>query len=154
PAMIVLVLGATGWAGIARLARARTLGVAGEDYVLAARALGASSLRVVGRHVLPALAPTLLVIGSHAAGQMILAEAVLSYLTVGVEPPHPSWGRMLHEAESYLTVAPWLLAAPGLAILLAVLGFTRVGDGLRDALDVRLARPAPHRFRFLVDVAA
>ncbi|MBI4701719.1 MAG: ABC transporter permease subunit [Deltaproteobacteria bacterium] len=139
---VVLVLGLTGWTGIARVVRAKTMQVVRLDYVSAATALGASHARILWRHVLPALLPTLLVIGTQAVASMILAEAVLSYLTVGLQPPQATWGRMLHEAEGYLGVRFALVAAPGLAIMLAVLGFARVGDGLRDAL---LAQDAPRR---------
>lgn len=131
---VTLVLGLTAWPGLARLVRVRTLQILDAEYVVAARAVGASRSFVARRHVLPGLRPTLLVLGSHAAGQMILAEAVLSYLTVGVAPPTATWGRMLHEAEGAISTAPWLLAAPGLAILLTSLGFTRLGEGLRDVL--------------------
>ena len=134
---VTLVLGLTSWTGMARVVRAKTLEVKQHQYVSAAVALGAGGWHIVRRHILPAITPILLVIGSQAVAQMILAEAVLSYLTVGIEPPHPTWGRMLHEAESYLGTTPLLVAAPGLAILLAVLGFARLGDGLRDAIDPR-----------------
>lgn len=131
---VLLILGLTGWTGVSRIVRAKTMQLEQADYVSAAVALGASTWRVVWRHVLPGVTPTLLVIGSHAIAQMILAEAVLSYLTVGIHPPQATWGRMLHEAEGYLSLRPTLVAVPGFAILLSVLGFTRLGDGLRDAL--------------------
>ncbi|MFO0757647.1 MAG: ABC transporter substrate-binding protein [Byssovorax sp.] len=134
---ILLVLALGGWTGTARLVRARTMQIKGLDYVLAARALGAGSLRIVRRHVLPGVSGMLIVLGTSAVAQMILAEAVLGYLTLGVQPPRATWGRMLHEAEPYLTTKLSLLAAPGAAILLAVLGFNRLGEGLRDALDPR-----------------
>ncbi|MSP25467.1 MAG: ABC transporter permease subunit [Myxococcales bacterium] len=138
---VTLVLGLTSWVGIARLVREKTIAVRGADYITLARALGASEFRIIARHLLPAIAGTLLVVGSHAIAQMILAEAVLGYLTVGIAPPEPTWGRMLQEVEHYLSVAPLLVAAPALAILVAALGFTRVGDGLAAALAPRIARP-------------
>lgn len=128
---MVAILGLTSWPGLARAVRAKTLVVHNSTYVMAARGLGASPSRLFSRHLLPAVAPLLLVVGSHAAGQMVMAEAVLSYLTVGIAPPDATWGRMLHEAESHLGVAPRLLAAPGVCILVTVLGFTRLGEGLR-----------------------
>jgi ABC-type dipeptide/oligopeptide/nickel transport system permease subunit/ABC-type transport system substrate-binding protein len=131
---VLLVLGCAGWTGAARLVRARTLQIRTLDYVAAARALGAGPLRIVTRHVLPNLAGALVVVAGAGVAQMILAEAVLGYLTVGVPPPRATWGRMLHEAEPFIATRPALLAAPGFAILLAVLGWNRVGDGLRDAL--------------------
>ncbi len=131
---VLLILGGAGWTGTARLVRARTLQIRALDYVAAARALGAGPVRIVARHVLPNLAGALVVVATSSVAQMILAEAVLGYLTVGVPPPRATWGRMLHEAEPFFGTRPALLAIPGFAILLAVLGFNRVGDGLRDAL--------------------
>ncbi|AUX22887.1 peptide ABC transporter permease [Sorangium cellulosum] len=131
----LLVLGLTGWTGAARLVRAKTIELAQRDFVASARALGAGPLHVVRRHILPNVGGTLLALATVSAGQMLLAEAALGYLGVGVQPPTATWGRMLHEAEPYLGVKPLLVAAPGFAILLAVLGFHRVGEGLRDALD-------------------
>ncbi|WP_437682926.1 ABC transporter substrate-binding protein [Sorangium sp. So ce131] len=132
---ILLVFGLTGWTAAARVVRAKTVELAQRDFVAAARALGAGPLHLVRRHVLPNVAGALLALAILGAGQMILAEAALSYLGVGVQPPTATWGRMLHEAEPYLGAKPLLVAAPGFAILLAVLGFHRVGEGLRDALD-------------------
>ncbi len=134
---LLLVLGLTGWTGTARLVRARTMQIRELDFVTAARALGAGPLRIVTRHVLPNVAGTLIVVATTSVAQMILAEAVLGYLTLGVQPPRPTWGRMLHEAEHYLGTRLFLVAAPGFAILVAALAFTRVGEGLRDALDPR-----------------
>lgn len=131
---VLLVLGLIGWTGTARLTRARTMEIRALDYVAAARALGAGPIRVVARHVLPNVSGVLLVVATTSVGQMILAEAVLGYLTVGIQPPQATWGRMLHEAEPYLGTQLSLVAAPGFAILLSVLGFSRLGDGLRDAL--------------------
>ena len=151
---VILILGITSWTGIARVARAKTLQTMSLLYVQASHALGAGPLHVIRKHILPAIAPTMLVIGSQAIAGMILAEAVLSYLTVGIEPPHATWGRMLHEAETYIGAEPLLVAAPGLAILIAVLGFTRLGDGLADALDTRSSEPPKRaqRWRYLADV--
>jgi ABC-type dipeptide/oligopeptide/nickel transport system permease subunit/ABC-type transport system substrate-binding protein len=151
---VTLVLGATSWTGVARVVRAKALQAKTQDYVAASVALGASGAHIVRRHLLSAVSPTLWVIGSQAMGQMILAEAVLGYLTVGLEPPDPTWGRMLHEAEPYLSAQPLLVAAPGIAILLAVLGFARVGDGLSEAIEPKTKGPIlMRRFRFLSDVA-
>ncbi len=132
--------------------RAETIALRSRAYVMAAQALGASHARVILQHILPGLRATLLVVGSHAAAQMILAEAVLSYLTVGIAPPTPTWGRMLHEVEHYIGSAPHLLAAPAIAILFSVLSFTRLGDGLRDAYQPQRAPLRGHRARLLVDV--
>ncbi|EYF07805.1 ABC transporter substrate-binding protein [Chondromyces apiculatus] len=137
---LTLVLGLTSWTLTARLVRARTMEVTRQDFVEAARALGAGPLHVVRRHVLPNVAGTLATLGSFGVGQMILAEAALGYLGVGVSPPTPTWGRMLFEAEPSLAVRPFLGAAPALAILLNVLAWNRIGAGLQRALDP--ARPA------------
>ncbi len=140
PATIALILGVTSWVGMARLVRARTLEIKRRDYILAARALGVRESAIVGRHVLASLRGTLLVLGSQAVGQLVLAEAVLGYLTVGVGPPQASFGRMLQEAEHYLGAQPLLVGAPAFAIVLTVFGFTRVADGLGDALAEKSLR--------------
>ncbi len=142
---ILLVLGLTGWTGAARLVRAKTIELGQRDFVAAARALGAGPLHVARRHVLPNVAGTLLVLATMGVGHMILAEAALGYLGVGVQPPTPTWGRMLFEAEPYLGARPSLVAAPGFAILLSVLAWNRVGEGLRDAIDAGAALAAPRR---------
>lgn len=136
---IFLTLGLTGWLGVARIVRAKTLQVRELDYVLAARSLGQSTPRILLRHVLPNIAGPIVVIATILVAQMILAESVLSYLGAGIAPPAPTWGRMLFEGQDYLTAAPWISGAPGAAILAAVLGFNLLGEGLRDALDPQKA---------------
>jgi ABC-type dipeptide/oligopeptide/nickel transport system permease subunit len=132
---ILLVLGLTGWLGTARVVRARTIQIRDLDYILASRALGQRTWRILFRHILPNVSGVLIIVGTISIAQMILAESVLSYLNLGVAPPTPTWGRMLLEGQSGYMTAPWLLVAPGAAILLAVLGFNLLGEGLRDALD-------------------
>jgi ABC-type dipeptide/oligopeptide/nickel transport system permease subunit len=132
---IFLTLGLTGWLGIARVLRAKTMQVRVQEYVLASRALGQSTARVMLRHVLPNIAGPLVVTATVQVAQMIVADSVLSYLGVGISPPTPTWGRMLFEGQDYYQAAPWLVVAPGAAILLAVWGFNMLGEGLRDALD-------------------
>ncbi len=132
---ILGILGLTGWLGTARVIRAKTMVVRNLDFVVAARALGASSPAVLWRHVLPNVAGPLIVIGTISVAQMIVAESVLGYLGVGIAPPTATWGRMLFEGQDYYLAAPWMVLAPALAILLAVLGFNLLGEGLRDALD-------------------
>jgi ABC-type dipeptide/oligopeptide/nickel transport system permease subunit len=132
---ILLTLGLTGWLGIARLVRAKTMQVRSLEYVTASRALGQTTLLVVLRHVLPNVAGTLVVVGTVQTAQMIVADAALSFLGVGIAPPTPTWGRMLFEGKDYYLTAPWLVAGPGVVILLAVWGFNMMGEGLRDALD-------------------
>src|SRR5271165_5945259 len=120
-----------------RVARAATLDAASNDYVEAARALGNPPWRVAMRHVLPNIVPPVLVQGTLAIAAAIIAEASLSFLGLGQQPPDPSWGSMLNSAQRFLSQAPWLAVFPGLAIFLCVLSFNLVGDGLRDALDPR-----------------
>jgi peptide/nickel transport system permease protein len=120
-----------------RVARAATLDASSNEYVEAARAIGNPGWRVAVRHVLPNIVPPVLVQGTLAIAAAIIAEASLSFLGLGQQPPDPSWGSMLNSAQRFLTQAPWLAVFPGLAIFLCVLSFNLVGDGLRDALDPR-----------------
>lgn len=132
---IVLILGLTGWLGTSRLVRAKTIQVRGLDFVTASKALGQHPLAVASRHVLPNIAGPVIVTASASVASMILAESVLSYLSVGIQPPTATWGRMLREGQTFFTADPRLVAVPGLAILAAVLAFNLLGEGLRDALD-------------------
>ena len=118
-----------------RLTRGQVLAVKSEDYVEAARAVGNPAWRVAVRHILPNILPALLVQATVAIAAAIIAEASLSFLGLGQQPPAPSWGSMLNVAQRFLTNAPWIAIWPGLAIFLSVLGFNLLGDGLRDALD-------------------
>ena len=120
-----------------RVSRAATLEVVSNDYIDGARAVGTSSLRIALRHVLPNIIPPVLVQGTLAIATAIIAEASLSFLGLGQQPPEPSWGSMLNAAQRFLTQAPWLAIFPGLAIFLCVLSFNLLGDGLRDVLDPR-----------------
>jgi peptide/nickel transport system permease protein len=120
-----------------RVARAATLDAASNEYVEAARALGNPAWRVAVRHVLPNIVPPVLVQGTLAIAAAIIAEASLSFLGLGQQPPAPSWGSMLNAAQRFLSQAPWLAVFPGLVIFLVVLSFNLVGDGLRDAVDPR-----------------
>ena len=120
-----------------RVARAATLDASSNEYVEAARAIGNPGWRVAVRHILPNIVPPVLVQGTLAIAAAIIAEASLSFLGLGQQPPEPSWGSMLNSAQRFLEQAPWLAVFPGLAIFLVVLSFNLVGDGLRDALDPR-----------------
>ena len=124
----------------ARITRAAAAGVWSRDYVLAARACGKGAMSITLHHVLPNIAATLIVQATIQFAVAILAEAALSYLGLGTQPPEPSWGRMLNEAQQMLFQAPQLAVYPGVAIALAVLGLNLMGDGLRDLLDPKLAR--------------
>ena len=120
-----------------RLTRGTALAVKAEDYVLAARAIGNSASRIALRHVLPNIVPPLLVQATLAIAAAVIAEASLSFLGLGQQPPQPSWGSMLNTAKNYIDNAAWMAIWPGLSIFLLVLSFNLVGDGLRDALDPR-----------------
>lgn len=136
---VVLALTLIGWVGYARLVRGQVLRVRELEYVQAARALGAGTPRILARHVVPAALPALIVQATLGMGGAILAEASLSFLGLGVQPPTPSWGTMLNDGRSHLLDAPHLTIFPGLAIAVLVLGFNFLGDGLRDALDPALS---------------
>jgi peptide/nickel transport system permease protein len=124
----------------ARLTRAVAMVVWEKEFIAAARASGIGELAITGRHVLPNILSPLLIQGTIQFAVAILAEAGLSYLGLGTQPPHPSWGRMLNEAQTFMDANPWMAIFPGLAIAWAVLGFNLLGDGLRDTLDPKMAR--------------
>jgi len=137
---VVLALTLIGWVSYARLIRGQVLRVRELEYVQAARALGAATPRILARHIVPATLPALIVQATLGMGGAILAEASLSFLGLGVQPPTPSWGTMLNYGRSHLLDAPHLTIFPGLAIAVLVLGFNFLGDGLRDALDPTMSQ--------------
>lgn len=137
--VLALVIGATGWFGTCRLVRGEVSRLRHEPFVLAAKALGASPARIVFRHLLPNVAGPVIVAGTLAVGDVILLEAGLSFLGLGVQPPTPSWGGMILEARPLLLSAPWTALFPGLAILAAVLSASLLGEALRAAWDPRTA---------------
>lgn len=136
-ANVVLALSLIGWTGYARLVRAEVIAVAARDHVEAARALGVPPLDLVVRHVIPLVTAPVLVQATFGMAGAIVAEASLSFLGLGVQPPTPSWGAMVNEGRTFLLVAPHLVVYPGIAIFVTVLGLNTLGDGLRDFLDVR-----------------
>jgi peptide/nickel transport system permease protein len=133
----MIAIGITATPIFVRLTRAQVMNVKVEDYVEAARAIGNPSWRIALFHILPNILPALLVQATLSIAAAIIAEAALSFLGLGQQPPAPSWGSMLNAAQRFLTQAPWMAIWPGLAIFLTVLSFNLVGDGLRDALDPR-----------------
>jgi peptide/nickel transport system permease protein len=135
---IMVIIGLTGWMGVARLVRAEFLTLRERDFVLAARAIGASDARIIFRHILPSALSPVLVSATLGVAGAILTESALSFLGIGVQPPTPSWGNMLIVGKQTLGTAWWLSAFPGLAILLTVLGYNLLGEGIRDALDPRI----------------
>jgi len=136
--IIMLVIGATSWMGVARLIRAEFLSLKRREFVLAARAAGAGDYRIIFMHILPnALAP-ILVYATLGIASAILIESSLSFLGIGVQPPTPSWGNILTEGKDNIEIAWWLSLFPGFAILITVLGYNLLGEGIRDSLDPRL----------------
>lgn len=138
---VIVTIGVVGWAGMARLVRGQVLVVREAEYVQAERALGAGDARILLRHVLPNVVAPVVIAATLGVAGAIMAEAALSFLGLGVQPPTPSWGAMIADGRdlSQLRNAPWTSLAPGLAIGAAVLGFNLLGDALRDALDPRAA---------------
>jgi peptide/nickel transport system permease protein len=137
---IMVVIGVTSWMGVARLVRGEFLALRESDYVVAARALGVPAARIIFRHILPnAMAPVYVsaILGIAAA---VLVESSLSFLGLGVQPPTPSWGNILTDGKANIEIAWWLSCFPGVAILVTVLGYNLLGEGLRDALDPRLKK--------------
>jgi peptide/nickel transport system permease protein len=135
---IILSLSAAGWVVYARVVRGEVLSIKQRDYVHAAAALGVGRGRLLFRHVLPNVAPSIIVVASLQFSQFIVAEAAISFLGFGVQPPMPAWGSMLSESRDFLYVAWWLAAFPGIALALTALGVNLLGDWLRDTLDPKL----------------
>ncbi len=135
---IMAVIGLTGWMGVARLVRAETLSLKERDFVAAARAQGAGDARIIFRHILPNTLAPILVAATLGVAGAILTESALSFLGIGVQPPTPSWGNILTVGKNYIEFAWWLSLFPGLAILITVLGYNLLGEGIRDAVDPRL----------------
>jgi len=132
---LVIAIGATSWMGLARLVRAELMAIREQAYVEAARALGARPLRLLARHALPHLLPSVLVNLTFGIGTAILMESALSFIGLGIQPPSASWGNMLTNAQSYLYASPWLAVYPGLLILITVVAVNVLGDALRDATE-------------------
>ena len=135
---IILSLSAAGWVVYARVVRGEVLSVKQREYVQAAAALGVGRMRLLFRHVLPNVAPSIIVVASLQFSQFVVAEAAISFLGFGVQPPTPAWGSMLSESRDFLYVAWWLAAFPGAALAVTALGVNLVGDWLRDSLDPKL----------------
>ena len=133
--IVILVIAFVNWVQIARVIYAETVSLSEREYIEAARALGAGTGRILFRHLLPHLVPTVIVYATLGIATTVLLESMLSFLGRGVQPPTPAWGMMIFESQSYFLNAPWLVFIPGAAILILALSFNLVGDGLRDALD-------------------
>lgn len=133
--IVAMVIAMVNWAQAARVIYTETASLATRDFIAAERTLGASQGRILFRHILPHLAPTIIVWGTLGVSTTVLLEATLSFLGVGVQPPTPSWGNIIFENQTYFQAAPWLVFIPGAAIILLALAFNLVGDALRDELD-------------------
>lgn len=136
PAAITAIIAATAWMEVARIVEAQTRSLREREYCQAARIFGASNYHIIVREILPNAAAPIIVAATLTVARAILAEAYISFLGYGIQPPLPSWGNMLNSAQQYLATAPWLAIFPGLAIVMAVCSFNFLGDGLRDALDI------------------
>lgn len=135
---IMIVIGLTSWMGITRLVRADFISLKERDFVQAARVIGASDMRIIFRHILPNAMASVLVAATLGVAGAILTESALSFLGIGVQPPTPSWGNILTAGKNNIDIAWWLSLYPGLAILITVLGYNLLGEGIRDSLDPRL----------------
>ena len=137
---IMIVIGLTGWMGVTRLVRADFISLRERDFIQAARVIGASDFRIIFLHILPNAMASVLVTATLGVAGAILTESALSFLGIGVQPPTPSWGNILTAGKDNIDIAWWLSFYPGLAILITVLGYNLLGEGIRDALDPRLRR--------------
>lgn len=135
---IMVVIGLTSWPGIARLVRGEFLKLRGQDFVLSGKVVGASSFRLIFRHILPNSLAPVLVSATFGVASAILVESSLSFLGFGVQPPTPSWGEILSQSRDFMDIAWWLALFPGLAIFLSITAYNLVGEGLRDAIDPRM----------------
>jgi peptide/nickel transport system permease protein len=138
PGTLAIIIAIVSWGGLARLLRADVLSIRQRDFILATRSIGASDLRIMLRHILPNVLPTMIVAGSLGVGAVILLEAALDFISLGIRAPDPSWGNMLFNAQSYFFHSIWLAVIPGLAIAVTVISANLLGNALRDALDPRL----------------
>lgn len=137
PMMITVIIAVTGWMEVARIVEAEVRSLKEREFVLAGRMLGLSRMHIMFREILPNVTGPIIVAATLTVARAILLEAYISFLGFGIQPPLPSWGNMLNGAQQYLASAPWLAIIPGIAITIAVSSFNFIGDGLRDALDVR-----------------
>ncbi len=139
-ATVTAIIGVTSWMDVTRMVRGQMLSLREQEFVTGARALGASAVRVMARHLLPNTGGIIAVAATLAVARAILLESYISFLGYGIQPPLASWGNMLNNAQSYFSTAPWIAVFPGVMITLAVTSFNFLGDGLRDALDPRSMR--------------
>jgi ABC-type dipeptide/oligopeptide/nickel transport system permease subunit len=143
--VVFLALGFVGWPGVARLVRSLVLSLREREFVVAARAVGVPEGRILARHVLPNCVGPIVVAFTIGMGGAVMAEASLSFLGLGAQPPEPSWGAMVSHGKDYLRSAPWLTVFPGAAIAFTVVGFNVLGDAIRDIFDPRLRNGGSHK---------
>ena len=136
-ASLIILIGLTGWFGVSRVVRAEVMAVSAREFIVSARSLGAGRLRVLGRHVLPNVLAPVIVAATLGIGNVIILEAGLSFLGLGVQPPTPSWGSIIQDGSQQVAAHWWVSLFPGLAIVITVMAFNALGEGLRDALDPR-----------------
>lgn len=139
---LIIIVAVRGWVEFARVTRGQALAIREREYIIAARSVGVSNLRIALRHILPNTVAPILVVAGYQLGRLILLEGTLSFLTIGIRPPTPAWGSMLNDARNYMTQAWWTVLFPGMAISLIVMAANFIGDSLRDHLDPTLRRQA------------
>lgn len=137
---LILIMVVNSWNGFARIARNNVMVIKNREFVQASRVLGAKSLNIMWKQIFPNITTPLIIQASGSFGTIILVESSLSYLYLGIQAPQPSWGNMIADCRNFLPVAPWTVIAPGVALMVAVLGFNLLGDGLRDVLDPKQRR--------------
>jgi peptide/nickel transport system permease protein len=137
---VFLIIGFVCWPGMVRVIRGQVLALKEREFVQAARVLGASNGRLIFRHILPNILPTIIVLGAMSTANTILLEAGLGYLAIGVPPPAPTWGSMIADGQAYFISAPMIVVAPGLAIVLTVLAFNLMGQGLQEVINPKEPR--------------
>lgn len=137
---LILIMVVNSWNGFARIARNNVMVIKNREFVQASKVLGAKSLNIMWKQIFPNITTPLIIQASGSFGSIILVESSLSYLYLGIQAPQPSWGNMIADCRNFLPVAPWTVIAPGVALMIAVLGFNLLGDGLRDVLDPKQRR--------------
>lgn len=140
PGTLAIIIAIVSWGGLARLVRSEVLSIKQRDFVMAARSIGATDFRIMAGHLLPNVLPSMIVAASLGVGAVILLEAALDFISLGIQAPEPSWGNMLFNAQTYFFHSPWLAVIPGLAIAITVVSANLLGNALRDALDPRLGK--------------
>jgi peptide/nickel transport system permease protein len=140
--VVIFAIIVTNWVSYARLTRGIVLSLKEREFITSARMMGASDFWILLKHIIPNAIPPIIVLATLNVGNVIMTIASLGFLGLGIQPPTPEWGQILNSGKNYLTTAPWIMVFPGLAIMLAILGFNLLGDGLRDVLEPKSRRVA------------